>query len=96
MPIEEKTCVFGDNVAMIDGTSLPFLKLHKPHHILTRSHIQSVIVTRIINLSHLSSKRILSDICSKHWRYNAVALLLDVIFDTIGDMSCKAIWDLGD
>ena len=94
--IEEKTYVFGDNAAMIDGARLPFSKLHKQNHILTYHSVRSVIATEIINLSHLSSKENPSNICSKHWRYNAVTPLLNVIFDTIGDTFCRTMLDLGD
>ena len=96
VPIEEKTYVFGDNAAMIDGARLPFSKLHKRYHILTYHYVRSVIVTGIINLSHLNSKENPSDICSKHWRYNAVAPLLNVIFDTTGDTFRRTLWDLGE
>ena len=66
VPINERTCVFGDNESVVKGAFIPDAKLQKRHHLLSCHSVREKIAAGYLRFIHLSESCNPADILSKH------------------------------
>jgi hypothetical protein len=79
-PVYKTDYAWGDNDAMINSATIPDVKLHKRHNILSFHFVRSLIACGYINLQHLKSECNTADILTKHWGYQSAYELILPIF----------------
>ena len=81
----EKTYMFGDNRAVVDGASTPKARLHKRHVMLSFHRVREAIAARILNFTFINGKDNPADVLSKHWAHSKVQTFLKAMLFWKGD-----------
>ena len=72
VPVDGSSMMFGDNMSVVDSSSMPHSKLHKRHHALSFHKTREAIAGKICKYFHVRSEQNPADILSKHWDLQSV------------------------
>ena len=64
--------MFGDNMSVVDSSSMPHSKLHKRHHALSFHKVRQAVAAKICKCFHVRSEKNPADMLSKHWDLSSV------------------------
>ncbi len=64
-PVKGPVHLFGDNKGMVQNCSMLSSQLKKKHNAIAYHRIRESVASGIVKLGHVSSKKSLSDICTK-------------------------------
>ena len=64
--------MFGDNMTIVDSSTIPHAKLHKRHNALSFHRVCEAVATKFIGLYHLPGEFNPADIMTKHWGYQTI------------------------
>ena len=81
----DRSYMFGDNQAVVDGASTPKARLHKRHVMLSFHRVREAIAAGIINFTFIDGKNNPADVLSKHWAYPKVQTFLKAMLFWKGD-----------
>jgi hypothetical protein len=79
VPIHEKSYVFGDNELVMASSTTPHAKLHKCHNALSFHHVHKAVALKTVAMYHLYGEYNPADILSKHWGYQQIWHLLQLL-----------------
>jgi len=85
VPIQGPSILFGDNQTVVNGASMPEVKLQKRHLMLSYHYMREAIATGEYVYAFVNGKDNPADILSKHWSYSDVWPLLKPILFWQGD-----------
>jgi len=71
--------MFGDNKSVVDSSSIPTSVLHKRHTLLSYHRVREAIAAGIFRFYHLEGTENPADILSKHWGYQQVWKMLQLL-----------------
>ena len=66
VPIENVTYLFGDDRSVIESSTVPHVKLHKPHNVLSFHRVQETIASKILAFISILGQINPADILSEH------------------------------
>jgi Reverse transcriptase (RNA-dependent DNA polymerase) len=72
VPLNNKSCMFGDNQAVVSNSTIPHLSLNKRRNALAYHRVREMISAKILGYYWIDGKRNPADIVSKHWSYPQV------------------------
>ena len=72
VPLKGSSFMFGDNMSVVDSSSIPHSKLHKRHNALSYHRTREAIAAGIVRYYHVRGEVNPADILSKHWDMPAV------------------------
>ena len=72
VPLEGSSMMFGDNMSVVDSSSMPHSKLHKRHHALSFHKARQAVAAKICKCFHVRSEKNPADRLSKHWDLSSV------------------------
>jgi hypothetical protein len=87
VPVKGKTYLLGDNESVVKNATVPHSQLKKRHVALSFHRMREAIVAGIIIFAHISGKKNVADILSKHWGFTEVWPLLKALLFLRGDTS---------
>ena len=87
VPIREKSYMFGDNKSVVNSSTKPHSKLHKIHNALSFHCVCEAIASKFVNFTFLDRKYNPADVMRKHWGYQQVWTMLNLILFFYGDMA---------
>jgi hypothetical protein len=87
VPIKGKTILLGDNESVVKNATVPHSQLKKRHVALSFHRVREAIVAGIILFGHISGKKNVADVLSKHWGFTEVWPLLKALLFWRGDTS---------
>jgi len=67
VPINGPTMVLGDNESVINSAAIPHSKMHKRWVALSYHRVRHAVAAGIVNAHHITGKKNLADVLSKHW-----------------------------
>ena len=79
--------MFGDNKSVVNSSAKPQSKLHKRHNALSFHCVCEAIASNFVNFAFLDGKYNPKDVMSKHWGYQQVWTMLNLILFFYGDMA---------
>ena len=85
VPIYGSSMMFGDNMSVVDSSSMPHSKLHKRHHALSFHKVREVIASKVCKYHHCRSEDNPADVLSKHWDLQSVWRTLQPLLFWQGD-----------
>ncbi len=81
VPIEDTSCLVGDNMAVVINTTLPSLALKKKHQACNYHRVREAVAAGFIKFGYIESSINLADICTKPLDKGSFkALLKDYMF----------------
>jgi hypothetical protein len=72
VPINRKTCLFGDNQAVVKSSTVPHSTLTKRHNALAFLQVRKAMASGMISFIHIGGKANPADALSKHWGFASV------------------------
>ena len=66
VPVEKVIYLFGDNISVVDSSSITRAKLHKRHNALSFHKVQEVIASKILAFIYIQGQINPAGILSKH------------------------------
>ena len=66
VPLDGPTWMFGDNLSVVNSSTIPSGKLQKRNNILNYHRVREAQAAGIINFVHIDGKENPADICTKH------------------------------
>ncbi|CAJ1964689.1 unnamed protein product [Cylindrotheca closterium] len=72
VPIQGRSCMFGDNESVVNSSSQPDAKLHKRHVALLFHRVREAIASNMLSFLHIDGVKNPTDILSKHWGYQQI------------------------
>ena len=85
--------MFRDNKSVVNSSSKPHSKLHKRHNALSFHRVHESIASKFVNFTFLDGRYNPADIMSKHWGYQEVWTMLNLILFFYGDTPAKLYED---
>lgn len=85
VPVYDRSIMIGDNETVVKSGTIPHVKLHKRHLMLSYHYVREAIATGNYAFCWLSGKLNPADILSKHWGYQSVWSLLQPLMFWKGD-----------
>ena len=67
VPVYGSSIMFGDNMSVVDSSSMPHAKLHKRHHALSFHKVREAVAAKICKYFHVRGDTNPADVLSKHW-----------------------------
>ena len=83
--LEDATYMFGDNKTVVDSASMPKLRIHKRHVLLSFHRVREAITTKMVKFFFIPGSINPADIMSKHWGYQQVRNQLRAMLFYNGD-----------
>ena len=71
--------MFGDNKLVVDSSTIPHSRLHKRHMALSFYHVREAISSGMLYFGFINGKINPADILSKHWGYQQVKDMLNLL-----------------
>ena len=68
----KKSFVFGDNIAVVNGSTTPHAKIHKRHVALSFHRVREAIASKIVSYHFIKGEINPADILSKHWGHSKI------------------------
>ena len=85
VPLRESSYMFGDNKTVVDSGSLPHVKLHKRHTMLSYHRVREAIASGMVKFFHIPGEINPADILSKHWGHQQIWKQLQPLLFWKGD-----------
>ena len=85
VPIRQKSYMFGDNKSVVDSATLPQVKLHKRHQILSFMKVRQCIAAGMVLFSFTPGDKNPADMLSKAWGRREVWPMLKALLFWRGD-----------
>ena len=79
VPIRQTKYVFGDNQSVVNSFTITHWKLHERHTALSYNRVREAIAAKINAFIYIPVKINPADILSKHWGYQQVKNILQVL-----------------
>jgi hypothetical protein len=86
VPVHHKSCMFGDNQAVVMNSSIPHSPPDKRHNALSYHRVREMIAAKIHGYYWIDGKMNPADIVSKHWAYLQIWHLLKPLLFYSGDL----------
>ena len=71
--------MFGDNKSVVNSSTKPHSMLHRRHNALSFHCVCEAIASMFVNFTFLDGRFNPADIMSKHWGYQQVSTMLNLI-----------------
>ena len=77
--IKHVSYMFGDNKSVVDSSTIPHSRLHKRHMALSFHYVREAISSGMLYFGFIDGKINPADILSKHWGYQQVKDMLNLL-----------------
>ena len=90
-PVRDHVYIFGDNESVVTSSAIPTSVLKKRHNILSYHRVREAVASGVYIFTHMAGNMNPADIVSKHWGYQQVREMLQLLlFNKRGQTSADS------
>jgi nicotinic acid mononucleotide adenylyltransferase len=85
VPIQNKSCMFGENKSMVDISKQVSAKLHKSYSLLSLYHVKEYNASTMVRFYFIFGESNKSDVLREAWGYSQICTRLQALLFWTGD-----------